>query len=370
MEHRRYKETGKGTFYGEYVYDRTIPQRHFLRKLNEVVDWERFSQRLIVLYKGNGQYGRPPFEPVLLLKMLLLAYLYKLSERQSEAYVNDSLSAKYFLGLALDEAAPDHSTLTKFKERLIRNNTIQQFESLLTEIVQMAMEKGIEFGSVQVVDSTHSVANVNTSKDESRKRGGKGPRDPDAHWGVKHSRKVKDDQGKTIHQVEYFHGYKAHVSLNAANGLISAVTATPGNEFDGTQLPALLKQDEQVGTPYEIVAGDRAYDDGSHHYLIQHKGMHSAIHLKDYRTSKKNAHKQIWVDLQSTPEYWQGLSERYTIERKFGEAKQSHGLGRCRYLGLLKYHIQVILTAMVLNLKRMVKLLTGVNFRTSPAINR
>ena len=367
MEQRRYKETGTGTFYGEYVYDRTIPQRHFLRKLNEVVDWERFSQRLITLYKGNGQYGRPPFEPVILLKMLLLAYLYNLSERQSEAYVNDSMSAKYFLGLALDEAAPDHSTLTKFKERMIRNRTMLQFESLLTEIVQIAMEKGIEFGSVQVVDSTHSVANVNTGKDESRKKGGKGPRDPDAKWGVKHSKKVKDDKGETHRQVGYFHGYKAHMSLNADCGLITAVTATPGNEFDGTQLPALLKQDENTGVKYEIVAGDRAYDDGNHHYLIQHKGMHSAIHLKDYRTSTKNAHKQIWVDLQSTPEYWQGLRERYTIERKFGEAKQSHGLGRCRYLGLLRYHLQAILTAMVLNLKRMVKILTGVNFGTVAA---
>ena len=156
----------------------------------------------------------------------------------------------------------------------------------------MAMEKGIEFGSVQVVDSTHSVANVNTSKDESRKKGGKGPHDLDAKWVVKHSKKVKDDKGATHHQVEYFHGYKAHVSLNAESGLITAVTATPGNEFDGTQLPDLLKQDENGGVKYEIVTGDRAYDDGHHHYLIQYKGMHSAIHLKDYRTSTNYMIKQ------------------------------------------------------------------------------
>ncbi len=60
--------------------------------------WEQFSRRLIILYKGNGQYGRLPFEPVTLLKMLLMAYLYNLSERQPEAYVHDNMSAKYFLG--------------------------------------------------------------------------------------------------------------------------------------------------------------------------------------------------------------------------------------------------------------------------------
>lgn len=362
MEHRRYKETGKGTFYGEYVYDRTIPEGHFLRKLNEIMDWERFSQKLIELYKGNGQYGRPPFEPVLLLKMLLLAYLYNLSERQTETYVNDSMSAKYFLGLALDEGAPDHSTLTRFKERLIRNRTILQFEALLKEIVQAAIARGVEFGSVQILDSTHSVADVNTSKDESRKKGGKEPRDPDAHWGVKHSRKVRDEEGKTHHQMEYFHGYKAHMSLNAKNGLITALTATSGSEFDGNQLPPLLQQDEEMGVEYDTVSADRAYDDGNHHCLLQQKGLHSAIHLKSNRIHKKDANKQVWIEMQSTPQYQQGLKERYKIERKFGEAKRFHGLGRCRYVGLTKYYLQAILTAIVLNLKRMVKILTGVNF--------
>ena len=51
------------------------------------------------------------------------------------------------------------------------------------------------------------------------------------------------------------------------------------------------------------------------------------------------------------------------MERKFGEAKLGHGLRRCRYVGLIKYLHQVILTAMALNLKRMVKLMTGVSFK-------
>jgi IS5 family transposase len=61
------------------------------------------------------------------------------------------------------------------------------------------------------------------------------------------------------------------------------------------------------------------------------------------------------------------LKERYKIERKFGEAKQGHGLGRCRYLGKVKLAVQAFFTAMALNLKRLVKLLTGVGFKTQPA---
>ena len=61
------------------------------------------------------------------------------------------------------------------------------------------------------------------------------------------------------------------------------------------------------------------------------------------------------------------MKERYKIERKFGEGKQSHGLGRCRYVGKTKFAIQAFFTAIVLDLKRMVKLLTGVGFKT-PAV--
>ena len=56
------------------------------------------------------------------------------------------------------------------------------------------------------------------------------------------------------------------------------------------------------------------------------------------------------------------------MERKFGEAKQGHGLGRCRYLGRLGFAVQSFFTAIMLNLKRMVKLLTGVGFKTQAVV--
>jgi IS5 family transposase len=91
--------------------------------------------------------------------------------------------------------------------------------------------------------------------------------------------------------------------------------------------------------------------------------MHSAIILNDYRTQKKDKNKEVWIDLKKTPQYQAGTKERYKIERKFGEAKANHGLRRCRYVGRLRYAIQAYLTAIALNLKRMVKLLTGVSFK-------
>jgi IS5 family transposase len=363
MAQERFNETGTGTFYGAYIYDQVVPKGHFFRKLNELMDWRKYTQKMMRWYKGRAEYGRPPFDPAVLLKMLLVAYLYNLSERQTQSYINDSMSAKYFLGLGMDQFAPDHSTLTKFKERMILRKRELKLEQLLADIVQTALEKGIRFGSIQVVDSTHSTADVNTAKQEKRKRGGKGPADADAQWGAKGKHIMQGPEGAKSRQVKYFHGYKTHASLNAESELITSVTVTPGNAFDGHFLQGLIEKDLADHIPVNTVAADRGYDDSRNHYWLERTGIQSAICLHNYRTQKKDVNKEIWLEMKTNPAYRAGLKERYKIERKFGESKQQHGLGRCRYRGLDRYEIQSLLTVMALNLKRMVKLLYGVNFR-------
>lgn len=371
MERQRFVETGKDSFFGDYLYDQVVPPNHFLRKLKQAIDWERFSRKLIKLYKGEGMVGRPPFDPALVLKVELIAYLYNITERQVEVYINENMPAKYFVGLAVDQKAPDHSTLTVFRERLVQRGKMNVFQELLEEIVQSALESGIKFGSIQIVDSqswpgqgVHSIANVNTDKDQKRQKKSKGPRDPDAKWGVKHQRKVKTEDGTEEKQTEYFFGYKAHVSLNAENGLITSLETTSGEVYDGHHFCSLVDHDMEQKLPVETYTGDKGYDDGNNHYYLALHGLNSAIRLKKTRTDKKDDHKQVWLDLKQTPQYKQGLKERYKIERKFGEAKQGHGLGRCRYLGKAGFAVQVCLTAIMLNLKRIVKLLTGVGFKT------
>ncbi len=365
MAKKRYVDTRDQSFFGNYLYDQVVPETHFLRLLNQLIDWECFTDRIIELYRGGGEYGRPPFNPTQILKMCLLAYFYNLSDRQVEVHVNENLPAKYFVGLGLDQKAPDHSTLTVFRNRLIKQGDLSVFQGLLADIVQMALASGIQFGSLQVIDSVHSEANVNTAKDKGRKDDGKGPRDPDAKWGVKGKHKAKDQTGKDVDQVKYFHGYKEHVSMNAESNLITSLEVTSGEAYDGHHFCSLVDQDLAQNIPVDTYTADRGYDDGHNHYYLEHLNLQSAICLKDKRTKKKDANKEVWLELIQSPAYQEGRKERYKIERKFGEAKQGHGLGRCRYLGLLKFGIQAYFTAIVLNLKRMVKLLTGVGLKTN-----
>lgn len=127
-------------------------------------------------------------------------------------------------------------------------------------------------------------------------------------------------------------------------------------------MAALVARDRAQGLPVEVYAADRGYDDTENHYLLEHWGLHSAIRLKRYRTAKRDGNKAVWEALQATWQYQAGQAERYKIERKFGEAKAYHGLRRCRSVGWLRCALQACLTALALNLKRLVRLLTGVPF--------
>jgi IS5 family transposase len=363
MARVRCKQTSVDSFFGNFLYDQKVSRNHFLRKLNELIDWSRFTKRLLHYYRGKGEVGQAPYNPAIILKMLLLSYLWSVSERMIEILANDSLSIGLFLGLGADEKAPDHSTLTWFKNRLVENAGLKAYEELFDDIIRIARVRGVKFGKLQIVDSVHLVANVNLDKDKQRQREGKPPRDKGATWGAKGDKIVVGKGGKRYKEKQYFYGYKDQVSLNADTELVTSVIPGYANDYDGHKLKKLVEKDEGKGIEVGTVAGDKGYDDGENHYYLEQKGINSAIRLNNYRTEKKDPNKEGWIKLKESKEYREGLKERYKVERKFGEARKWHGYERCRYLGFIRHAIQSYLTFMALNLKRLVKLLTGISLR-------
>jgi IS5 family transposase len=363
MAQPRLQKTETDSFFGDYLYANIVPERHLLRLLRDMVPWERFTYRLIKYYRGNGQVGRPPIDPALLLKMLLVSYLYDLSERQVEEFCNYYLPAKYFLGLAIDVHAPDHSTLTLFKNRILENGKLGAYERMLEQIVAIAREAGIEFGPIQLVDSTHSIADVDLAQEKGRGEEGRGPRDPGTRRGCKGSYTFHGEDGQPQQGKKYFYGYKMHASFNEGAQMITSLDASTGNRPDNAYLCDLIRSDLAQGLPVNTCVADRGYDDTDIHYSLQQLGIRNAIHLVRTRTQKKDANKQVWQKLVQAPWYRPALRTRYQIERKFGEAKLYHGLRHCRYLSLERYGIQSYLTAMALNLKQLVRGLTGVPLR-------
>jgi len=379
----RFKKDTQDSFFGHFLYERIIPKDHFLVKAREIIPWKRFTHKLLKYYKGAGEYGRTAYEPAKILRMLFLSYLYHLSERETEEFANLHLAGKYFVGLGADEYAPDHSTLTTFKDRITQSAGLKAYEALFNEMVRIAMEKGVKFGSVQTVDSVHTVANVNIKKDQFRqKKQNKPPRDKDASWGVKKVRKEKQDDGTVREIKDSFYGYKTHVSRNAKSGLVTSMTITGGEAPDGKELPTLVNKDRKLGIIKEgeiikengkltikggtAYTGDKAYDDGDNHEFLKVKKLQSAIILKDTRTnSKQEENNKYWQEFKDRDIYQEVTKLRYTIEQPFGLAKHYHGFGRCRYIGRTKMAIQSYLTFMVLNLKKIMSTTEGISFRNS-----
>jgi IS5 family transposase len=363
MAGKRFKALGMGSFFGRLVYERVVPRDHFLVKLNEVIEWDSFTAVLLPAYKGLAEEGRPPYPPVVILKMLVMAYLYRFSERQVEEATNFNLAIKEFVGLAVDELAPDHSTLSAFNKRLRESGGWAAFQAINDRVLRQAEAAGVKWGTIQIVDSVHTVADVDNEADRERQGKGQPPRDQQARVVNKGQRRQAGPDGKVTEQSVQYLGYKSHVSLNAASGLITTVEPSVGSAADNEQFAKLLQHDEQLGVSASIYSGDKAYDDSDLHVQLWASGKASALKLRLQRVEKKDAHKEPWQTMLATEEYQRGQAERYKIERKFGEAKRWHGFGRCRYLGLVRYGIQAHLTALVLNLKRIITLLTSVRFR-------
>ena len=90
------------------------------------VDFEMFRGNLdqALGYSDGGQGGRPPFDPVMMFKILVIQATNNLSDERAEYLINDRLSFMRFLGLDLSERVPDARTIWLFREKLTRAGAI------------------------------------------------------------------------------------------------------------------------------------------------------------------------------------------------------------------------------------------------------
>ena len=69
----RFQDTGKSSFFGDFVYQHIIPQDHFLVALNNLFDWGALSGELLQAYRRKGVRGRPLYDPVQMFKILFIS---------------------------------------------------------------------------------------------------------------------------------------------------------------------------------------------------------------------------------------------------------------------------------------------------------
>src|SRR6516165_1776475 len=124
-----------------------------LERLAQVVDFEVFRDDLEAALSrpDRTKGGRPPYDAVLMFKVLVLQTLYTLSDDQTEYQLRDRLSFMRFVGLALHEPVPDAKTIWLFREHLVGAGA---FERLFERFDRALRERGFLAMGGQIVDAT------------------------------------------------------------------------------------------------------------------------------------------------------------------------------------------------------------------------
>ena len=294
--------------------DELVPEEHLVRKLEKALDWSFIYEMVEPLYCEDN--GRPSLDPVLLIKLVVIKYMFGIrSMRQTVLEVSVNNAYRWFLGLGLHDKVPHFSSFGKNYVRRFKDTDL--FEQIFQHILKECIEAGLVDPSVVFVDSTHVKARANSHKyedaeieeevkwyadelmaeiQEDREAHGKkplkaeeedetaededsgddeSPKSSESQKGKPNkntSRKKQKRQKKTQHkkisrsdpESGWFQkGEHKHVfaySVQTAcdrHGVVLGYAAFPGNDNDGKTFPELFKKLNTQET--EIIVGDSAY---------------------------------------------------------------------------------------------------------------
>lgn len=141
----------------EGIYDRIIPEDHFLRKFNNLVDLSFIYDELKDKYCPDN--GRNALSLIYLFKYLLLKVIYNMSDVDLVERSRYDLSFKYFLDLHPEDNVIDASTLSKFRKQRLKDPNL--LDMLLNESMQIALKNGVIQKKCIIVDATHTKARYN-----------------------------------------------------------------------------------------------------------------------------------------------------------------------------------------------------------------
>jgi len=136
------------------LFTQLVPADHFLRRLLQVVDFERFRPVLATTYCPDD--GRPPLDPVFMLKLEVLALHYGLSDRELMKQAQVNVAFRLFLGLSCQSPLPHHTSMTYFRERV----GPERMQEIFHVVLGQARELGLVRNRLRLKDATHILANI------------------------------------------------------------------------------------------------------------------------------------------------------------------------------------------------------------------
>src|SRR5450631_4418687 len=274
------------------------PGNAFYGRLSQILDAHKFDAKVEHLcrkYYRKSQYGRPSMSPGVYFRCLLIGYFEGLDSERGIAWrIADSLSLRKFLGYGLDEATPDHSTISQTR----RLYWLATHKAIFGWVVKLLSEEELISGRTVSIDGTTLEANAamksivrrdngqsydeylkelakaagmeNPTREQlarlDRKRKKKGsnqewmsPSDPDARI-----TKMKDGRTHLAHKAEH--------AVDLTSGALVAMTLQPANEGDTSTIHKTLE---------EAQAAAQEINEQGVEEVVADKGYHSGAVLKE-----------------------------------------------------------------------------------------
>ncbi len=279
----------------------TVP---FYEQLNEVLDeagFDRFVEDTCSEYY-HERLGRPSLPPGTYFRILLLGYLLGLtSERGIALSISDSLSIRAFLGLGLTDSAPDHSTISRTRQRI----ALEAHSDVFGWVLERLQEAGLAKGSTVGVDATTLQANASLSTLQRKDSGedyeafvlrlaeASGLKSPTREELIDFDRKRKP---KKLSNEEWEHSvdpdarvgkmknggtdmcHKAEHAVDLESGALVGVTVQAADQGDTTTVVETLEATEQaLGKAPETVVADKGYHSGATVQRLEENGQEAVI---------------------------------------------------------------------------------------------
>lgn len=313
--------------------DALVPRDDMFRRLDELVDLSWLRAETKPLYSGKG---RPSIDPVVIAKLLLIAYFEDIrSERKLMRQVQVNLAYRRFIHYRLSEALPDHSALTRSRQRLGADVVRKLFEYVL----KLCLDAGLIGGKLLSIDSTFVQANASLDSleprgvsqeaaeaarrlmhvlDEAEAEQGEPeaatepeeaakpavvkpeeagddhddqpPAPPKGRFNRNDRLVSRTDPDSGIYSRSHLKtrlGYLVQFAVDCGAQIITAVIATGAQIRDVTQILPLVDQAVRNGVPVEAVVADRGYSAGEVYAGLEKRGLEAFIPPLDHSVSRQ-----------------------------------------------------------------------------------
>jgi len=249
-----------------------------LVRLDAMIEWELFRPilRAIRDRPRKSPAGRPPFDEVLMFKILILQSLYNLSDDATEFQIRDRFSFLRFLGLDIGQTVADSRTIRLFREELTE---AQLIESLFRRFDQYLTECGVSARKGQIVDASivEAPRQRNTRQENELIKDGKTPK----MWDKKPAKaRQKDVDARWVKKngVSYY-GYKNHISIDVKYKFIRAWAVTDAALHDSQVFEELIDENNSSSDTW----ADSAYQAARISEFMEQWGLREHVQRKGDR---------------------------------------------------------------------------------------